>query len=118
MKYISLPVSSALAILVTLLFNKLGYANYQMVFFCLITYWMVSEWKYVNRRLMIGVFLFVYFTFMAAKDFDIDAAGWPALLHPNGMVLIAFILGCLLLAGLLRFSLISGGDAATRPRQS
>ncbi len=115
-RYVSLPLSCALAILVTLLFDRLGYANYQMVLFCLITYWAASEWKQLSKRPLIGILLIVYFTFMAIKDFDVYEAGWPPLLHPNGLVLVAFVLGCLLLMGLLRFSVMLVADEATKPR--
>ena len=44
-------LSSALAILVTLLFYRIGYFNYQMVFFSLSSYWVVSKWAQFKEHL-------------------------------------------------------------------
>src|SRR5262249_47366806 len=43
LRQIEPALSSALAILITLLFYRIGYANYQMVFFSLILYWAASN---------------------------------------------------------------------------
>src|SRR5262249_53443317 len=44
LRQIKPALASALAILVTLLFYRVGYTNYQIVFFSLILYWSISNW--------------------------------------------------------------------------
>jgi hypothetical protein len=115
MSLIDLTLSCTLAILVTLLFSKLGYANYQIVVLCMVSYWMVVVSKNSRRLVLFAGFLICYFVYMAIKDFYAGGGmpGLPPLLPPEGMILTGFVLGCLLLAWLLWLSMIPGRGEAT-----
>jgi Glycosyltransferase family 87 len=106
LRQIEAALSSALAILVTLLFYRIGYANYQMVLFLLISYWVVSDQKKFKEPSVLAALLVGYFGFLAIVDFDF----WSGLFLPTSIqssikflfVLIQFLLGCALLVGLIR----------------
>jgi hypothetical protein len=112
-------LSAALAILVTLLFYRVGYINYQMVFFVLISYWIASEWKQLADRYTLGAVLGGYFCVPAVLDF----VSWSVRLTEgisditkltfSVMVLLKFLLGCGLLVGLACLS-FAGQPAGTR----
>jgi hypothetical protein len=96
-------LSCALAILVTALFYRIGYANYQMVFFCLILYWAVSNSAEFKDHPVLAWLLFGYFGFLAISNF----AFWWGLTGPIFyskivIVLLQFILGFTLLIYLAR----------------
>ena len=91
-------LSSALAILVTLLFYRIGYANYQMVFFSLILYWAVSNWPQFKEHSVLAVLLIGYFSFLAISNL----AFWWGLIgsifySKIALALLQFLLGCALL---------------------
>jgi hypothetical protein len=96
--------SAVLAVLVTLLFYRVGYTNYQMVLFLLISYWAVSRWQQLKEHCVLAAFLVGYFAFLAA----VDMAIWLGLEGYNRysmvVVLLKFLLGCALLASLIQFS--------------
>jgi hypothetical protein len=115
-----IALSAALAILVTLLFYRVGYINYQMVLFVLISYWIASEWKQLVDRYALAAVLGGYFCVLAILDFvswsvqlteDISAI---TKLTFSDMVLIKFLLGCALLVRLATLSIhrcdFSGSD--------
>ena len=58
-------LSATLAILVTLLFYRSGYFNYQMVPFLLISYWVVSEWQQLREHSGLAALLGGYFGVLA-----------------------------------------------------
>ena len=58
-------LSATLAILVTLLFYRSGYFNYQMVPFLLISYWVVSEWQQLRQHSALAALLGGYFSVLA-----------------------------------------------------
>jgi len=103
-------LSAALAILVTLLFYRVGYINYQMVLFVLISYWIASEWKQLIDRYALAAVLGGYFCVLAILDF----VSWSVQLTDDisitklslsDMVLIKFLLGCALLVVLATLSI-------------
>src|SRR5262249_275389 len=103
-------LSSALAILVTLLFYRIGYANYQMVFFSLILYWAVSNWLQFKEHSVLGVLLIGYFSFLAISNL----AFWWGLIgsifySKISLALLQFLLGCGLLIRLAQVRLKHGG---------
>jgi hypothetical protein len=95
-------VSAALAVLVTLLFYRLGYINYQMVLFVLISYWVVAEWRQFEKYSALIALLAGYFALLAIME----------LVHWSDMIDIAYtptvmcktLLGCGLLIVLVQFS--------------
>src|SRR5207248_890467 len=58
-------LSAALAVLVTLLFYRSGYINYQMVLFFLISYWVVAEWQQLKEHAVLTALLASYFGLLA-----------------------------------------------------
>jgi hypothetical protein len=96
-------LSSALAILVTLLFYRVGFANYQMVLFSLISYWAVSNWEQFRGRSFLAAYLFGYFTFLAVADLAYWWGLVGSIFYSNIVVMLfQFLLGCALLIGLVQ----------------
>src|SRR5262249_45679557 len=97
-------LSAALAVLVTLLFYRIGYINYQMVFSFLISYWAVSEWDVLKKHTVLAALLGSYFGLLGMVDIGI----WLGLVgydhYSTVVVLLKFLLGCALLASLIQFS--------------
>jgi hypothetical protein len=97
-------LSSALAILVTLLAYWVGFINYQMVFFCLISYWAVSEWTQIRELPLLTATLIGYFGVLAS----LDIAVWLGIEDygsaSTASILLKFLMGCAVLARLLQFS--------------
>jgi len=90
-------LSAVLAVLVTLLFYQFALVRYQMILFCLISYWAFSEWERLRRHTFFTTLLVSYF-------------GWLAFLDLNYFMyldrwLITIALGFALLGGLIQFSL-------------
>ena len=96
-------LSSILAVLVTLLFYSVAGANYQMTLFCLVSYWAASEWSSLQQRPLLVLFLIGYFNWMALSDLYYWERAWRAVIPANFVLLFQFLLGCLLLAALIRF---------------
>ena len=68
LRQIEPALSSALAILVTLLFYRVGYAHYQMVLFSLILYWAVSNWAQFKEHSVLAALLVGYFGLLAIAE--------------------------------------------------
>ncbi len=101
-------LSAALAVLVTLLFYRVGFINYQMVLYFLISYWAVSEWEGLKKHTVLAAVLVSYFGYLAIIDIRI----WLGLegygQYSMTVVLLKFLLGCALLASLILFSACDG----------
>jgi len=96
-------LSAILAVLVTLLFYRVGYINYQMVPFLLISYWMVSGGKRFEEHSTLVALIGGYFIVLAG----LELVHWSILTEENlysDIVMFKFLLGCALLIGLFRFS--------------
>jgi hypothetical protein len=94
-------LSAALAILVTLLFYWVGWAQYQMVFFVLILYWAVSEWERSNGSSILIAVLGGYFSFLVVSDVIGLIAGYDIFSLSNTvMILLRFLAGCALAVAL------------------
>ena len=96
-------LSAVLAVLVTLLFYRAGYINYQIVPFLLISYWIVSERERLEKHFALAAALNGYFGVLAV----LELVHWSMLtegtLYSN-IVIFKFLLGCAILVGLARFS--------------
>jgi Glycosyltransferase family 87 len=96
-------LSAVLAVLVTLLFYRAGYINYQMVPFLLILYWIVSERKWLEEHVTLVALLSGYFGVLAL----LELVHWSLLTEENlysNIVMFKFLLGCAILTGLMRLS--------------
>jgi hypothetical protein len=104
LRQIEPALSSTLAILVTLLFYRVGYANYQMVLFALISYWAVSNWAQFKEHSVLVALSIGYFGFLAVAS--LVALRWDlvqSVFHSETVAsLFQFLLGCALLVGLVR----------------
>src|SRR5262249_20712545 len=91
--------SAGLAVLVTLLFYRIGFNNYQMVFLFLISYWVVSEWQQLVEHSVLVTSLAGYFGLLALVDL-VYWAGFTG----DIFVIVKFLLGCALVVVLVQFS--------------
>ena len=96
-------LSATLAVLVTLLFYRIGYINYQMVPFLLISYWVVSEWEQLGEHSVLAALLGGYFGVLAILELVHWSLSTEDVLYSN-IVIFKFLLGCALLVGLVQFS--------------
>jgi hypothetical protein len=105
-------LSATLAILLTLLLYRIGFANYYLVFLCMISYWAVSEWHRFREKIVLSALLIGYFNFLAVADF-----AYTRQISYSDLVidLLQFLWGCAILAGLIWFSSLSG-RASTQAR--
>jgi hypothetical protein len=95
--------SSVLAILVTLLFYRVGYTNYQMVLFFLISYWVVSNWAQFKQHSVLVALLIGYFGFLAIENLVFWWLVVQTIPHlETAASLVQFLLGCALLYGLVQ----------------
>jgi len=97
-------LAATLAVLVTLLFYRVGFNNYQIVLFYLVAYWAVSEWEQLRKNLALVKLLASYFGLLAM----VDLAYWLGFgyIYYSTMVvtLFKFLIGCALVAALVQFS--------------
>jgi Glycosyltransferase family 87 len=96
-------ISAVLAVLVTLLFYRAGYINYQMVPFLLILYWILSERKWLEKEFTLLALLSGYFGVLAL----LEVVHWSLLTEETlyrNIVMFKFLLGCAMLTGLMRLS--------------
>src|SRR5262249_61616964 len=68
-RQVKLSLSAALAILVTLLLYRIGFAQYKMVFLCVVSYWAVSEWRRFSEKTVSAALLICYFNFLSVVVF-------------------------------------------------
>jgi len=100
-------LSAVLAVLVTLLFYRLGDIKYQMVLFLLISYWAVSAWKQLQEHTVLSALVVGYFSVLAVVDIAIWS-GLEGYTHYSVFVVsFKFLLGCALLATLIQFSALT-----------
>ena len=98
-------LSAALAVLVTLLFYRVGFINYQMVLLFLISYWAVSEWQQLVEHSVLAASLAGYFGLLAL----FDLIHWSVNFYTgdiiySSIVVFKFLLGCALLVVLAQVS--------------
>jgi hypothetical protein len=103
--------SAALAVLATLLFYKVGFPQYQIVLFLLLTYWATRGPSRPRGGLPVAIAAGCYFAWIASFDVFYWAIGgfiigpdrpWGRVGEVAGLP--TFLLGCVLLACLLRAS--------------
>jgi hypothetical protein len=97
-------LSAVLAILVTLLFYRVGYVHYEIVLFLLVSYWAVSEWKRLSQEPLLTALIVGHFAVLALLDLAIFSEIVSYGYYGRLFVLLKFVTGCAMLAGLVRFS--------------
>ena len=96
-------LSSVLATLVTLLFYRVGLPNYQMLLFCLVLYWSISNWEQFNRHFVLAALLVGYFGFQVIAEITGVMSTFRAESFFSKIVVVfQFLLGCALLVGLVQ----------------
>jgi hypothetical protein len=110
-------LSASLAVLVTLLFYRIGYIQYQLVLYLLISYWAVSEWDKLKRYTILESLLVCYFGLLAIiatckwlgfevyrHDPNLAVLPFLRIEHFTLVALLRFLAGFALLASLIQFS--------------
>ena len=107
-RQVELSLSAALAILVTLLLYRVGFPNYHLVFLCVVSYWVVSEWRRFSEKTVLAALLIGYFNFLAVAEFSYRVGISEYIFHSKTVIaLLQFLLGCTILAALIWFSTLS-----------
>jgi len=104
--------AAVLAVLVTLMFYQVGFAQYHMVLFVLASYWMLSARGAIRGAIALWVALGCYFGWLSFFDvilsrINIDLRGMQ-----EWIGLPTFLLGCLLLVSIVRSLSILKQDPA------
>jgi hypothetical protein len=96
-------LAAALAILLTLMFYRVGLNNYQMVLFYLISYWAVSEWERLRGNRALVTLLGSYFCLLGIIDLAFWTGFWYVYYTDMLMVLFKFATGCIIVVALIQF---------------
>jgi hypothetical protein len=88
--------SSVLAILVTLMFYQVGFAQYQMVLFVLASYWVVLRGQDIAHRTLVEIALGLYYVWLSIFDLVYFWIGIDNTSMQQWVGLPTFLLGCLL----------------------
>jgi hypothetical protein len=99
--------AAVLAILVTLMFYQVGFAQYYMVLFVLASYWMLSARPPLREAIPIWIALGCYFAWLSDFDILLVTTGTDYLPRHEWIGLVTFLLGCLLLTSIVRAPSIS-----------
>jgi hypothetical protein len=101
-------LSAALAVLVTLLFYRVGFINYQMVLLFLISYLVVSEWQLLSEHSVLVALLGGYFGLLALLEVvhwsEFTPTFYTGDIIYSSIVVFKFFLGCALLVVLAQVS--------------
>jgi hypothetical protein len=102
--------ASVLATLITLLMYHVGFPQYQMVLFVLASYWIVRKWEALERRRLLLVALGCYFAWIATFDIIEATKGVDYRAMRDWAGLVTFVLGSLVIAGIVRSSPIEAAE--------
>jgi hypothetical protein len=107
-------LSALMAVLVTLLFYRTAFDEYQMTLYCIAAYWAVSEWDQLKEELAVIMLAALYFTFVAVVDVNDWFGAWPGFRAEMALVVVKFFLGFALLMALMRLAYRNGVFAVER----
>jgi hypothetical protein len=108
LRQVELSLSASLAILVTLLLYRVGFPNYHLIFLCVVSYWVVSEWHRFGEKTVLAALLVGYFNFLAVAVFSYRMGISGYIFYSTKVIaLLQFLLGCTVLAGLIWLSALS-----------
>jgi hypothetical protein len=97
------PATAAvLAMLVTLLLYRNGFPQYQMVLLMLTSYWISEEWEHRRRRTVLAIALTAYFGWLVAFDLVYYWIEDSSPRFEDAVGLPTFVLGCALIACIVR----------------
>jgi hypothetical protein len=101
---VRLALAGVLAIASTLAFYRINYPQYQMVLFCVASYWMVSEWETLNKHRWFVGFMFGYFSLLGLYE----VGTWSYILVGRAffaVMLLKCVMGLALLGAFIAASL-------------
>ncbi|HMF37013.1 MAG TPA: glycosyltransferase 87 family protein, partial [Isosphaeraceae bacterium] len=104
--------SAVLAILVTLMFYQVGFAQYHMVLFVLASYWMLSDRGAIREAIPVWIALGCYFGWLSIFDVMLSTINIDSIGMQEWIGLPTFLLGCLLLVIIVRSPSISKKEPA------
>ncbi|HWT77799.1 MAG TPA: glycosyltransferase family 87 protein, partial [Candidatus Methylomirabilis sp.] len=104
--------SAVLAILVTLMFYQVGFAQYHMVLFVLASYWMLSARAANREAILLWIALGCYFGWLSIFDVILSRTEIGPMGMQEWIGLPTFLLGCSLLASIVRSPSISRKNPA------
>jgi hypothetical protein len=107
-------LSSVLAILVTLLFYRVGYINYQMTLLLTASYLVITKWSSIKPWTFLSFSVISYFGLLAIEDLVMVAGLDDYSGYSITFVLLKTIMGFILLANLLSVSGSSENRLAPR----
>jgi hypothetical protein len=105
---------SVLAILTTLLFYQVGFAQYQMVLFVLASYWVVRHRDTIRNRIALWLALAAYFGWVSLFDTFDAFYGADYNRMQEWVGLPTFLLGCVLIVCVVRSARVASIDADER----
>jgi len=104
--------AAVLAILVTLMFYQVGFAQYHMVLFVLASYWMLSARGAIRGAIPLWIALGCYFGWLSIFDVILSRTNIDFKGMQEWIGLPTFLLECLLLASIVRSASISRKEPA------
>jgi len=105
--------AAVLAVLVTLMFYQVGFAQYHMLLFVLASYWMLSARGAVRGAIMLWIALGCYFGWLSYFDIILSTTELDSTRMQEWIGLLTFLLGCFLLINIIRsHSISTQGPAA------
>ncbi len=108
------PAASAvIAVLLTLMFYQVGFAQYYMVLFMLATYWLLGLRGVSSEAIPLCIALGCYFGWLALFDVLLSLLEIDSLGMQEWIGLPTFLLGCWLLASLVRSPLVDSRFSET-----
>ncbi|MGO9601559.1 MAG: glycosyltransferase 87 family protein [Isosphaeraceae bacterium] len=99
-RQIDAATSAVVVILVTLMFYQVGFPQYQMVLFVLISYWALGQPGQIHGSRPLGLAFFAYFAWLSVFDliecrFDIDRLGMQEWIGLPTFLMAGLVLCCL-----------------------
>ena len=104
--------AAVLAVLVTLMFYQVGFAQYHMVLFVLASYWMMSARGAIRGKIPLWIALGCYFGWLSIFDVILSRTNIDFRRMQEWIGLPTFLLGCFLLVSIVRSPSISRQDPA------
>src|SRR5271165_7160138 len=104
--------AAVLAVLVTLMFYQVGFAQYYMVLFVIASYWMMSARGAIREATQLWVALGCYFGWLSIFDVILSTTNIDSKGMQEWIGLPTFLLGCFLLVSIVRSPSISRQDPA------
>jgi Glycosyltransferase family 87 len=104
--------AAVLAVLVTLMFYQVGFAQYHMVLFVLASYWMMSARGAIRKAIPLWIALGCYFGWLSIFDVILSTTNIDSMGMQEWIGLPTFLLGCFLLVSIVRSPSISRQDPA------